>query len=83
MDLIVGNVENIKFDIEISLEEQHGSLPLPFPGMDSKLAELMCYSVLPTEHAFCCAGEELRLEQIFCVFLETGRILGRETWGRY
>lgn len=36
MEAIVANVENIKFDIEIALEQQHGALPLPFPGMDSE-----------------------------------------------
>uniref|UniRef100_A0A0V0GCH4 Cleavage and polyadenylation specificity factor subunit 4 n=1 Tax=Triatoma dimidiata TaxID=72491 RepID=A0A0V0GCH4_TRIDM len=37
MEFIVANVENIKFDIEIALEEQHGALPLPFPGMDKSI----------------------------------------------
>lgn len=32
----MANVEGIKFDIETALDEQHGALPLPFPGMDSK-----------------------------------------------
>lgn len=32
----MANVDNIKFDIEIALEEQYGALPLPFAGMDSK-----------------------------------------------
>jgi len=36
MEFIVANVDNIKFDIEIALEEQYGALPLPFAGMDSK-----------------------------------------------
>lgn len=36
MEFIVANVDNIKFDIEIALEEQYGALPLPFTGMDSK-----------------------------------------------
>lgn len=36
MELIVANVDGIKFDIETALEEQYGALPLPFPGMDSK-----------------------------------------------
>lgn len=36
MEFIVAGVENMKFNIEIALEEQHGALPLPFPGMDSK-----------------------------------------------
>ena len=37
MQEIVGNVEDITFDIEIALEQQLGAHPLPFPGMDSKL----------------------------------------------
>lgn len=36
MELVVANVSDIKFDIEIALEEQHGALSLPFTGMDSK-----------------------------------------------
>jgi hypothetical protein len=36
MELIVANVEGMKFDIEVALEEQYGALPLPFAGMDSK-----------------------------------------------
>ncbi|CAH0387928.1 unnamed protein product [Bemisia tabaci] len=38
MEVIVANVENIVFDIEVALEEQHGALPLPFPGMDKSIA---------------------------------------------
>ncbi|XP_071476690.1 cleavage and polyadenylation specificity factor subunit 4-like [Diadema antillarum] len=34
MQNIVANVENIKFDIEAAVEMQHGTLPLPFHGMD-------------------------------------------------
>jgi len=36
MDDIIANVDNIRFDIEVALEEQVGIQPLPFPGMDSK-----------------------------------------------
>lgn len=36
MDYIVANVSNMRFDIEIALDEQYGALPLPFTGMDSK-----------------------------------------------
>lgn len=36
MEVLVANVDHIKFDVEIALEEQYGALPLPFPGMDSK-----------------------------------------------
>lgn len=36
MDFIIANVEHIEFKIERDLNEQYGSLPLPFPGMDSK-----------------------------------------------
>ena len=32
-------VSYIMFDIEASLEMQLGALPLPFPGMDSKLLQ--------------------------------------------
>lgn len=37
MEVLVANVDHIKFDIDFALEEQYGALPLPFPGMDSKL----------------------------------------------
>lgn len=37
MDFIIANVEHIEFKIERDLNEQYGSLPLPFTGMDSKL----------------------------------------------
>lgn len=36
MDLIIANVEQFDFKIERDLNEQYGSLPLPFSGMDSK-----------------------------------------------
>ena len=36
MEEIVGNVADIKFDVEVALEEQIGAQSLPFPGMDSK-----------------------------------------------
>lgn len=36
MEVIVANVDHIKFDIDYALEQQYGALPLPFPGMDSK-----------------------------------------------
>lgn len=35
MDLIVAPISNVKFDIEVALEQQLGAQPLPFPGMDS------------------------------------------------
>ena len=31
----MANVDQMRFDIEIALEEQYGALPLPFAGMDS------------------------------------------------
>lgn len=37
MEVIVANVDHIKFDIDYALEQQYGALPLPFPGMDSKI----------------------------------------------
>ena len=35
MECIVANVEHMRFDIEVALDEQYGALPLPFTGMDS------------------------------------------------
>uniref|UniRef100_A0A8D8UY97 Cleavage and polyadenylation specificity factor subunit 4 n=4 Tax=Cacopsylla melanoneura TaxID=428564 RepID=A0A8D8UY97_9HEMI len=37
MECLVANVENIRFDIEIALENQHDILPSPFPGMDKSM----------------------------------------------
>lgn len=36
MQEIIANVDHIKFDLEIAVEQQLGAQPLPFPGMDSK-----------------------------------------------
>jgi len=36
MEDAVANAEDIRFDIELALEQQLGAQPLPFPGMDSK-----------------------------------------------
>lgn len=38
MDFIIANVDHIEFKIERDLNEQYGSLPLPFPGMDSEFS---------------------------------------------
>lgn len=35
MECVVANVEHMRFDIEIALDEQYGALSLPFTGMDS------------------------------------------------
>jgi len=40
MEDIIANVDDIKFDIEIALEEQRGLQPLPFPGMDKSAAAI-------------------------------------------
>lgn len=32
----MANVDSVKFDIEVALEQQLGAYPLPFIGMDSK-----------------------------------------------
>lgn len=37
MQELIANVDHIKFDLEIAVEQQLGAQPLPFPGMDSKL----------------------------------------------
>ena len=38
MEVIVASVDDIKFDIELQLEQQYGAAPLPFPGMDKSTA---------------------------------------------
>ena len=40
MQEVIAPVSSIRFDIEIAIEQQIGSLPLPFPGMDSKISRL-------------------------------------------
>jgi len=44
----VANVDNIKFDIEVALEEQYGALPLPFAGMDSKYPFTVILTSMPS-----------------------------------
>lgn len=44
MQELVAPVSDIKFDIEFALDQQIGSLPLPFPGMDSKHLSLFLFS---------------------------------------
>lgn len=36
MELLVAGFDDIKFNVEVALDEQHGALSLPFNGMDSK-----------------------------------------------
>lgn len=36
MQELIANVDHLKFDLEIAVEQQLGAQPLPFPGMDSK-----------------------------------------------
>ncbi|XP_034831099.2 cleavage and polyadenylation specificity factor subunit 4 isoform X2 [Maniola hyperantus] len=38
MEILVANVDHMKFDIDYALEQQYGALPLPFPGMDKSTA---------------------------------------------
>ena len=44
----MANVDNIKFDIEVALEEQYGALPLPFAGMDSKYLFTVILTSIPS-----------------------------------
>ncbi|GCC40318.1 hypothetical protein chiPu_0024451, partial [Chiloscyllium punctatum] len=34
MQELISNVEHIRFELEIAVEQQLGAQPLPFPGMD-------------------------------------------------
>jgi cleavage and polyadenylation specificity factor subunit 4 len=36
MEALVANVDSVKFDIEVALEQQLGAVSLPFQQMDSK-----------------------------------------------
>lgn len=40
MQDLLANVDHIKFDLELAVEQQLGAQPLPFPGMDSKCLRL-------------------------------------------
>lgn len=42
MELLVAGIDDIKFNVEVALDEQHGALPLPFSGMDSKNINNTC-----------------------------------------
>ena len=42
MDNIAAPITNVKFDIEVALEQQLGAQPLPFPGMDSMVIFFPC-----------------------------------------
>lgn len=56
MECLVANVDHIKFDIEVALEEQFGALPLPFAGMDSNLLLVTLKSNTQLFHfrIYCC-----------------------------
>lgn len=41
MECVVANVDNMRFDIEIALDEQYGALSLPFTGMDSTFSHVL------------------------------------------
>lgn len=41
MQELIACVDHIKFDLEIAVEQQLGAQPLPFPGMDSKLNDIV------------------------------------------
>lgn len=43
MQEILANVDHIKFDLEIAVEQQLGAQPLPFPGMDSECWDASLY----------------------------------------
>lgn len=36
MQEIIASVDSFKFDVETAIDQQLGTQPLPFPGMDSK-----------------------------------------------
>lgn len=48
MECIIANVANIKFDIEIALDEQYGALPLPFQGMDKSITAVCQFYSSPS-----------------------------------
>lgn len=45
MQELIANVDHIKFDLEIAVEQQLGAQPLPFPGMDSKYYNLVKFGL--------------------------------------
>ncbi|XP_031637624.1 cleavage and polyadenylation specificity factor subunit 4 [Contarinia nasturtii] len=55
MDFIIANVEHLDFKIERDLNEQYGSLPLPFAGMDKSTAAV-CQFFNSTDGSECQQG---------------------------
>lgn len=52
MQEIIAPITNIKFDIEIALEQQLGAQPLPFPGMDKSGSAICTFYI----HNMCNKG---------------------------
>ena len=46
MEYIVANVDNVKFDLEEQIENQVGCQPMPFPGMDSELKNIVSIMIV-------------------------------------
>lgn len=51
MQDLLANVDHIKFDLEIAVQQQLGAQPLPFPGMDSKCTDASWYLAAVTVHS--------------------------------
>jgi len=45
MEAVVANVDNVKFDIEVALEQQLGAQPLPFIGMDKSTSAICVFFI--------------------------------------
>jgi len=39
MQDMLANVDHLKFDLELAMQQQLGAQSLPFPGMDSKCSD--------------------------------------------
>eukprot|EP00064_Thunnus_orientalis_P002771 superscaffoldBa00000213_g2779 len=66
MQDLLANVDHIKFDLEIAVEQQLGAQPLPFPGMD-KSGSAVCEFFM---RAACIKGPDCRhrhTRRVICV----------------
>jgi len=46
MEDVIANIDDIRFEIEVALEEQIGIQPLPFPGMDKSASAICDFFIL-------------------------------------
>lgn len=63
MDFIIANIDNLHFKIEMELNDQIGSLPLPFSGMDKSTSAVCNYFNLGKCEKEFCPFRHIKAEQ--------------------